>query len=148
MTACKNSVWSISAVALLLIGVGAGMAVSSSASAQQSAPVLEEVTVSARKRDESLLDVPLTISVLTADDIDNKGVRELDQVVDFTPGFFYGGPSVGSNSRNNRRLLIRGMQFNTDVQTKQGATMFIDGAPVLGAEVGAIALPRDGSAVL
>ncbi len=104
--------------------------------AQNTAAGLEEVTVTARKRDEKLLDIPLTISVLTAKSIDEKGIRELNQVVDFTPGFFYGGPSVGSNSRNNRRLLIRGMQFNTDVQTKQGATLFIDGAPVLGAEIG------------
>lgn len=109
---------------------------SATAAAQQSPPILEEVTVSARKREESLLDVPLSITVLTAESIESKGIRELNQVVDFTPGFFYGGPSVGSNSRNNRRLLIRGMQFNTDVQTKQGATMFIDGAPVLGAEIG------------
>lgn len=136
MTALKSYFSSISLAVALTIGVAGGVVTSPVVSAQNSAPILEEVTVSARKRDESLLDVPLTISVLTADDIDKKGVRELDQVVDFTPGFFYGGPSVGANSRNNRRLLMRGMQFNTDVQTKQGATMFIDGAPVLGAEVG------------
>ncbi len=136
MNAYRGYLYALSlATCLILSGLGVLVA-SPTASAQQSGPVLEEITVSARKRDESLLDVPLTISVLTADDIDKKGVRELDQVVDFTPGFFYGGPSVGANSRNNRRLLMRGMQFNTDVQTKQGATMFIDGAPVLGAEVG------------
>ena len=101
--------------------------VSPVAGAQASGPVLEEITVSARKREESLIDVPLTITVLSSEAIEDKGIRELNQMVDFTPGFFYGGPSVGSNSRNNRRLLIRGMQFNTDVQTKQGATMFIDG---------------------
>jgi iron complex outermembrane receptor protein len=104
--------------------------------AQQAAPVLEEVTVSARKRDESLLDVPLAISVLSSKDLEAKGIEELDDISDFTPGLFYGGPSVGANSRNNRRIIMRGMQVNTDVQTKQGATVFIDGAPVLGAEFG------------
>jgi iron complex outermembrane receptor protein len=121
----------VTATAVLAAGF-----VSPVAGAQASGPVLEEITVSARKREESLIDVPLTITVLSSEAIEDKGIRELNQMVDFTPGFFYGGPSVGSNSRNNRRLLIRGMQFNTDVQTKQGATMFIDGAPVLGAEVG------------
>jgi iron complex outermembrane receptor protein len=103
---------------------------------QTSAPTLEEVVVSARKREESLLDVPLAISVLSEQDIQAKGIAELDDIAAFSPGFFYGGPSVGANARNNRRMIIRGMQFNTDVQTKQGATLFIDGAPVLGAEFG------------
>ena len=114
----------------------AGLTAAPPASAQGAAPMLEEIVVSARKREESLLDVPLAISVLSEKDIQAKQITELDDIAAFTPGFFYGGPSVGSNSRNNRRLIIRGMQFNTDVQTKQGATLFIDGAPVLGAEFG------------
>ncbi len=114
----------------------AGLAAAPAARAQGSAPMLEEIVVSARKREESLLDVPLAISVLSAKDIQAKDIEELDDIAAFTPGFFFGGPSVGSNSRNNRRMIIRGMQFNTDVQTKQGATLFIDGAPVLGAEFG------------
>ncbi|MEZ5512279.1 MAG: TonB-dependent receptor [Steroidobacteraceae bacterium] len=93
--------------------------------------------MTARKRDESLLDVPLTISVLTAEDIDAKAIEDLRDIVDYTPGFYYGGPSGGSNDRSSRRLIMRGMQVNTDVQTRQGAMVFIDGAPVLGAEIGA-----------
>jgi iron complex outermembrane receptor protein len=119
-----------------LAGALAGLGAAPPAGAQGATPVLEEITVSARKREESLLDVPLAISVLSAKDIQAKDIEELDDIAAFTPGFFYGGPSVGSNSRNNRRMIIRGMQFNTDVQTKQGATLFIDGAPVLGAEFG------------
>ncbi len=122
--------------AIALASIVAGLAAAAPAQAQGAAPVLEEIVVSARKREESLLDVPLAISVLSAKDIQAKGIAELDDIAAFTPGFFYGGPSVGSNSRNNRRMIIRGMQFNTDVQTKQGATLFIDGAPVLGAEFG------------
>jgi iron complex outermembrane recepter protein len=114
----------------------AGLAAAPPARAQGAAPMLEEIVVSARKREESLLDVPLAISVLSEKDIQARDIEELDDIAAFTPGFFYGGPSVGSNSRNNRRMIIRGMQFNTDVQTKQGATLFIDGAPVLGAEFG------------
>jgi iron complex outermembrane receptor protein len=136
MTARHRLVSGAGLGATIVLCCAAGLLLPVVASAQNTATGLEEVTVTARKRDEKLLDIPLTISVLTAKAIDEKGIRELSQVVDFTPGFFYGGPSVGSNSRNNRRLLIRGMQFNTDVQTKQGATLFIDGAPVLGAEIG------------
>lgn len=97
---------------------------------------VEEITVTARKRDESLLTIPLTISVVTAADIQAKDFKELRDVVDYSPGFYFGGPSGGSNDRSSHRLLLRGMQVNTDVQTRQGATVFIDGAPILGAEIG------------
>ncbi|MCU0757889.1 MAG: TonB-dependent receptor [Steroidobacteraceae bacterium] len=123
-----------------LVVAGAGLwAIPPAARAQDAAtqgPVLEEIVVSARKREESLIDVPLAISVLSAKDLDARQITELDDIAAFSPGFFYGGPSVGANARNNRRMIIRGMQFNTDVQTKQGATLFIDGAPVTGAEFG------------
>ncbi len=104
--------------------------------AQDTKVTLEEVTVTARKRNESLLDVPLTVTALTADAIDVKQIKELTDIVNFSPGFFYGTPTVGRNDRSNRRLLIRGMQINTDVQTKQAVTVFIDGAPVLGGDIG------------
>ncbi len=104
--------------------------------AQNGQVALEEITVTARKRSESLLDVPLTVTALTADDISIKSIKELTDIVNFTPGFFYGTPTVGRNDRSNRRLLIRGMQINTDVQTKQAVTVFIDGAPILGGDIG------------
>lgn len=109
------------------------------ASAQQKAGnslALEEVTVTARKRDETLLDIPLTISVVTAADIELKDIKNLRDVVDYTPGFYFGGPSGGAADRSSARLIMRGMQVNTDVQTRQGAMVFIDGAPVLGAQIG------------
>ncbi|MEQ8734271.1 MAG: TonB-dependent receptor [Rhodospirillaceae bacterium] len=100
------------------------------------AVTLDEIVVTARKRDESLLDVPVTVTALTALDIEVKDIDELNDIVDFSPGFFYGGATVGRNDRSNRRLIIRGMQVGTDVDTRQGATLFIDGAPVLGSELG------------
>ena len=97
---------------------------------------LEEVTVTARKRDESLLDVPLAITAFTANDLERMAIKELPDIVEFTPGFHYAEHSVGRGGRFNRRLLFRGMNPRTDRQTRQGATVFIDGAPILGAELG------------
>ena len=64
---------------------------------------LQEVVVSARKRDETLLEVPLTISVMTSADLDARNLLELRDVVDYTPGFYFGGPSGGSNDRSSSR---------------------------------------------
>ncbi|MCU0760611.1 MAG: TonB-dependent receptor plug domain-containing protein, partial [Steroidobacteraceae bacterium] len=61
------------------------------ASAQDSADVslLEEVVVTARKREETLIDVPVSIAVLTAKDIEQKGIQNLYDVAMFTPGLTY-----------------------------------------------------------
>jgi iron complex outermembrane receptor protein len=102
----------------------------------QATAVLEEVVVSARKREESLLDIPLTITAFSSSDIERLNLRELPDIVDFSPGFYYGENSVGRGGRFNRRLIFRGMNPRTDRQTRQGATVFIDGAPILGSEIG------------
>lgn len=47
---------------------------------------LEEITVTARKREESLKDIPLSITALTSQDIANRGVSELRDIIDLTPG--------------------------------------------------------------
>lgn len=106
------------------------------ANAQESELSIEEIVVTARKRDETLLEVPLTVTVISAEDISIKGIDNLSDIVDFAPGFFYGGPSGGNADRSSRRLLMRGMQPSTDRQLRQAASVFIDGAPVLGAEIG------------
>ena len=41
---------------------------------------LEEITVTARKRDESIQDAPYTITALTSVDIEVKGINELQDL--------------------------------------------------------------------
>ena len=101
-----------------------------------SAQTLEEVVVTARKRDETLLEIPLTVTAFGSDQIEKLALDELPDLVDFAPGFYYSENSVGRGGRFNRRLIFRGMNPRTDRQTRQAATVFIDGAPILGSEIG------------
>jgi iron complex outermembrane receptor protein len=59
--------------------------------AQDSASVagLEEIIVTARKKAETLIETPVAVSVLTSEDIEAKGVRDLYDVALFTPGLTY-----------------------------------------------------------
>ena len=104
--------------------------------AQDGALAIEEIIVTSRKREESLLDVPVTVTAFGAKDIERMALDELPDFVNFTPGFHYSEHSVGKGGRFNRRLIFRGMNPRTDRQTRQGATVFIDGAPILGSEIG------------
>lgn len=46
-----------------------------------------DIVVTARKTDEKLLDVPIAISALTSEQLEQIGARSLDEVSRFTPGF-------------------------------------------------------------
>ena len=48
--------------------------------------LLEEIVVTARKREESLQDVPVSISVLTSDTLLEAGIRDAYDLFEMTPG--------------------------------------------------------------
>jgi iron complex outermembrane receptor protein len=50
---------------------------------------LDEVVVTARKREETLIEVPVAVSVLSSEDIEQRGVQSLNDVALFTPGLSY-----------------------------------------------------------
>jgi len=47
--------------------------------------LIEEITVTARRREESLQDTPISISAYTAEGLDYRGVTTIDQIAEFTP---------------------------------------------------------------
>jgi len=104
--------------------------------AQDGILAIEEIVVTSRKREETLMSVPVTVTAFGSKAIEEMALDELTDFVNFTPGFHYSEHSVGKGGRFNRRLLFRGMNPRTDRQTRQGATVFIDGAPILGSEIG------------
>ncbi|HPF25775.1 MAG TPA: TonB-dependent receptor [Steroidobacteraceae bacterium] len=85
--------------------------------------VLQEVVVTARKREEPLQDVPLTITALTAETLAAAGVRDVKQLSNLTPGFHFENPG----GRQNSQPRIRGMDINTANPTRQNASFFVDG---------------------
>ena len=50
---------------------------------------LEEIIVTARRREETLIAVPVAVTVLTSKDIESKGIQNLYDVALFTPGLTY-----------------------------------------------------------
>ena len=100
------------------------------ATVAQDGAALEELVVTARKREENVLDVPLSITALTADNIEQKGIGEFKDIIAFTPGFHFAEHSVGRADRSNRILVIRGMHISQENDHQQAATVFVDGAPM------------------
>lgn len=103
--------------------------------AQDGVSLVEEIVVTARKREENILDVPLAITALSANDIEDKGIGEFKDIIAFTPGFHFAEHSVGRADRSNRILVIRGMHISQENDHQQAATVFVDGAPMHGSVI-------------
>lgn len=82
---------------------------------------LTEITVTARKVEERLLDVPLTISAISAKDIEAAGYTSIRDIADSTPGLFISS----SQGRSGDRISIRGI--NTVSPTLGYVGVYVDG---------------------
>ena len=90
---------------------------------------LEEIVVTARKRDESLLDIPLTISAFSAEQIERAGYTTIADLVNAVPGVNY--ESYEAEGRGDSPSF-RGVSTNTGDPTLQNSSKFIDGVYVSG----------------
>jgi len=87
----------------------------------------EEIVITARKKEESLQDVPLSVSAYTSDQLEARGIRNNYQLADFTVNF----NTQQQLGRRDDRPVIRG-QTAPATKGEPNASYFIDGAFVAG----------------
>jgi outer membrane receptor protein involved in Fe transport len=68
---------------------------------------IEEITVTARKREESLQDVGGSIQALTGDDLKNQGLLNLEDTIRMLPSVYHLGSVAGAN-----KIIFRGVSDN------------------------------------
>lgn len=87
---------------------------------------IEEIVVTARKREESIRDVPLAITAFTADDLARRNIEDLTDVARFTAGFSFENFTGGTNPAP----IIRGLTQTTLTDRNQNVGTFVDGVHV------------------
>ncbi len=97
-----------------------------------SQPVLEEIVVTARKREEKLNEIPLSITAFSAADIEKKGFKGLEDLAKFAPGIQYSNQGGQIPGRYTSAIRFRGMNVNSDSPSLQLGSLFVDGVYVLG----------------
>lgn len=93
---------------------------------EQGALAIEEILVTARKRDESLQDVPVAVSAFSAADIVDRGMRGIDDVARNTPGLSFAKAFGRSTDRpviRGQGNVLAGVQFGVE----SGVAYFVDG---------------------
>ena len=118
----RNRFLSTAAVCALA-SVPAHTVVAQGSGQQQAEIVMEELIVTARKREESIQDVPLTVSAFTADTIAARGIENIEDIARLTPGFTW----ETAFGRQFDRPVIRGQ---ANILGTSGVSTFIDGVNV------------------
>jgi iron complex outermembrane receptor protein len=91
------------------------------------AGMIEEVLVTARQREETLQDVPVTVSVITEEELDRYNISTLTEASKLVPNFlvFQGGSGNGSN------IILRGIGSSSiSAAFDQSVAINIDGIVV------------------
>jgi len=97
-------------IALLLAPVG-------QAAAQQA---LEEITVTAQMRAESLSDVPISVSAITGDKLVESGIQRSEDLTSYVPNFTVTQDPIGD------KINIRGIQSGNQAGFEQSVATFVD----------------------
>ena len=85
---------------------------------------LEEVVVTAQKKEEGLSEVPISIQVLSDEMIESRGVTSMKHLAEYVPGLHI---SKGAGEWN---VYMRGMGSGTNKGFSQSITTFIDGMAI------------------
>jgi iron complex outermembrane recepter protein len=124
----------LSAVCGIAIHAGGARAadVDAAAAATSDADALETITVSARKRDESLATVPVSITVFTGQALADYNIQSFTDYATKTPNvsFTYGGGPTGF--ADARTVAIRGITGQNQFGTAGATGFYIDDTPIPG----------------
>lgn len=106
----------------------AGMSEQNQRRSDYAGNTLEEITVTARKREESLQDTPISITAFSGDDLELRGITRIDRIQDFAPNVVFQNYTNQGGATNNASMYIRGIGQNDFVPTVEpGVGLYIDG---------------------
>jgi outer membrane receptor protein involved in Fe transport len=114
----------------LILAAYSALAITVAVQARADAPqpaageaTLDEIVVTASKREEKLIDVPISISAFGRESMDLQGVRDINDVTRLTPGL----ANIPTSTYGGETIAIRGIYSNTGAST---TGIYIDDTPV------------------
>ena len=117
-----------------LIALGALSLIATSVPAQE----IEEIVVTARKRTESVQDIPLTISVFDEEFIRAAGIKDFDDIARLTPGLVFDKGWIPQDTRPHIRglptdrgrapvgILVDGIDISSESMLTSGGGMLMN----------------------
>ena len=82
----------------------------------------QDIVVTARRREETLQDVPVAISAVSGDTIERRGLNSVSEVARLTPGL-----NINSDGSGRAFVAIRGVGVTLVQSVQPGVGLFVDG---------------------
>ena len=100
--------------------------------------IFEEIIITARKREENPLNIPIAVTVLGRINLERRGVENISTISDIVPNVSFSSGGTSSGSGSAAVIYIRGVGQNdfTPV-TDPGVGIYVDGI-YLGRTIGAV----------
>ncbi len=89
---------------------------------------LEEITVTARRREENLMEIPIAVAVVNAAAIEAAGIKDMQKLSAYTPGLHI---DTSLTSQTTRAISFRGLSV-VGSASAPAATVFVDGVALAG----------------
>lgn len=107
------------AIAVILSGSAMGVAHAATATATDASDSegIQEITVTAQRRTESIQDVPITIQALGGDSLKQLNVQTFDDLIKYTPNVTFSGNGPGTGN-----IFIRGLSSGGSGNQSQSTT--------------------------
>lgn len=133
--------WRRLAITVLLSGMFWAEIAASQTAAAPSASVgpeasIQEIIVTAQRRDERLQDVPISINAFTQETMDRQGLRRMDDLTRLSPGVTFlrnGTGGAGNYNDEFSDINIRGIDSLAGTST---TGIYIDDTPIQGRHIG------------
>lgn len=90
--------------------------------------LLEEIVVTARRREENVQDVPISITAFTGERLESLGVEDLSDIDRLTPNLQFDSTAAVSGSSVASTVFIRGIgQTDFTLNSDPGVGIYLDG---------------------
>jgi iron complex outermembrane receptor protein len=126
--------WAIAAAIATAVSVGTNQQAMAQGNDEADSMMLEEIIVTATKREESIYEVPIAITAFSQAQIERQGITSLVDIGKFVPNLNVTGFSAGHTSSVNAFIRGIGLQDHL-ITTDPGVGVYVDGV-YLGRQVG------------
>ncbi len=113
---------------VVLLVTGQPVAMAQEAEAESSSVTVEEIVVTARKREESIQETPIAVTAFSGEQLRERNLTNLMEIGSFAPNVTMATANGGSGGGNNGQVYIRGIgQIDFLFTTDPGVGIYIDG---------------------
>lgn len=118
------------AVKGLMMGLTCVLAIPAYAQDKQSGinALMDEIVVTARKREESIQDTPIAVSAFTGENLEARGIVRIDDLDSITPNMTFSNINTNGGGGSNVSVYIRGVgQTDFLPSADPGVGIYVDG---------------------